>query len=89
MSKPAKQSFGILGFGAAACIACCIGPILAFLGGLSIAGMASTVALGGAGFVIAGVAAAAFIVVRQHRQRTACAGSSEGAVPVELTKVSR
>src|SRR5436190_1383435 len=33
----------MLGIGAAACAACCVGPILALLGGLSLAGFAATV----------------------------------------------
>ena len=41
-----------LGLGAAACVACCAGPILAFLGGLGIAGLASTLLIGAAGLLI-------------------------------------
>ena len=34
--SPARRAAGVVGLGAAACAACCAGPILAFLGGLSI-----------------------------------------------------
>ncbi len=37
-----KDRFSVLGLGVAACAACCAGPILAFLGGLGVAGLAST-----------------------------------------------
>lgn len=80
-----KQGLGILGLGAAACVACCAGPILAFLGGLSLAGLASTWLIGGAGLVIAAAAAVGFLLVRRRRQRSACAVTPDGPVPVELT----
>ncbi len=82
--RSAKDGLGIVGFGAAACVACCAGPILAFLGGLSIAGIASTWLIGGAGLAIAAVAAAAFSVVRRRGQRSACAGPDPEPVPVKL-----
>ncbi len=75
----------ILGLGAVACVACCAGPILAFLGGLSVAGLASTWFIGGAGLVIAAAAAVGFLLVRRRRQLAACAVRPEGPVPVELT----
>jgi hypothetical protein len=79
-----KEGLGILGLGAAACVACCAGPILAFLGGLSLAGLASTWLIGGAGLLIAAGAALGFLLVRRRR-RSACAVTPEGPVPVELT----
>jgi mercuric ion transport protein len=71
MSDPANRSFGLLGIGAAACIACCAGPILAFLGGLGVAGALATVIVGGLGLVVAALAATASLVAR--RRRAACA----------------
>lgn len=62
-----RHRFGILGIGAAACVACCIGPLVALLGGLSLAGLASTLLIGAAGLVIAAVAAVGFVVVRRRR----------------------
>jgi len=89
MSKTTKDGFSILGLGAAACIACCAGPILAFLGGLSLAGAAATWFIGGAGLVVAAVAAVAFVYVRSRRSRS-CATDAGPVQPVELTpKTSR
>lgn len=83
-----KDSFGILGVGAAACVACCAGPILTFLGGFSVAGIASTWLIGGTGFVITAVAAA-FVVVRRRRRQSRCAVPPDD-VPVRLlTKAER
>ena len=67
MKQARKDGLSVLGIGAAACVACCAGPILAFLGGVSLAGLASTVFIGTAGFVIAAVALAALLVVRRRR----------------------
>lgn len=82
-TRTAKDGLGIVGFGAAACVACCAGPILAFLGGLSIAGLASTWLIGAGGMIVAVLAATAFFVVRHRRRRTACAPPTE-PVPVPL-----
>jgi mercuric ion transport protein len=62
-----KDGLGLVGFGAAACVACCAGPILAFLGGVSIAGLASTAFLGAVGLVVAAAAITAFALVRRGR----------------------
>ena len=66
------ESLKILGIGALACVGCCAGPILVFLGGLSIAGLASTTIIGGAGLVIAVGALVAYLLVRQQRS-SSCA----------------
>jgi hypothetical protein len=71
---------GILGIGAAVCLVCCAGPILAFLGGLGIAGLAGTLLIGTAGLAIAAAAITAFVVVRRHRR--SCAQPDEGPMPV-------
>jgi mercuric ion transport protein len=63
------DGFSLLGVGAVACVACCAGPILAVLGGLSVAGLASTVFIGGAGLVIAFAALAAYVLVRRRQNR--------------------
>lgn len=83
MSKDSKDGFSILGLGAAACVACCAGPILAFLGGLGIAGVASTLLIGAGGLLITIAAVVAFITVR--RRSTACASPDDGPVPVSLS----
>jgi len=72
--------FGMLGIAVAACVACCAGPILALLGGLSLAGLASTVVVGTAGIVIAVVAGIALVAVR--RRRTAWNDNADDSIPV-------
>jgi hypothetical protein len=75
----------LLGFGAAACAACCAGPVLAFLGGLTLAGLASAIFVGGAGLVVATLAAAALVVVRR-RGRTASHEPVRVAMPTVRTE---
>lgn len=86
MSKPAKtkNGFGIVGVGAAACFACCAGPILAILGGVTMAGVAGTMFVGAASLIIAVAAAVADLVVRRRRQAAACALAA-APVPVTVT----
>lgn len=68
MHQRAERSdrFSVVGIGAAACAACCVGPLVALLGGFGLAGLASTLVIGAAGLVIAAAAAAAFVVVRRR-----------------------
>ena len=74
----------ILGFAAAACVACCIGPILGVLAAL---GLASTLLIGAAGLIIAGAAATSFVLVR--RKRTSSCSTAAEQVPVDLTAAHR
>ena len=85
MSEPTKTkgSFGIVGIGAAACAACCAGPILAILGGVTIAGVAGTMFVGVASLAVAVVAAVPFVVVR--RRRSIAHSVPNAPVPVPLT----
>jgi hypothetical protein len=82
MTSARKDGLGILGIGAAACVACCVGPILAFLGGLSLAGIVSALFLGGAGVVVAAIAAAGLFVARRRRVR--CSDAADRAEPVAV-----
>jgi hypothetical protein len=81
--SPSKEGGGLslLGFGAAACVACCIGPVLALLGGLSVAGLVSAVSIGG-GVLVAAVAGVGYLVVRRRQAGTSC------AVPAEAVMVA-
>lgn len=79
--------FGMLGIGVAACAACCAVPILALLGGLSLAGLASTLVIGTSGLVIAAAATTAFVAVR--RRRTPSAARAAGPVPVEAPRAGQ
>lgn len=84
MNTTRKDGFSILGLGAAACVACCAGPLLAVLGGLSIAGLAGTLLIGSAGLLIAAGAAAGFLLVRRRR-RSACTVAPDEPVAVQFT----
>lgn len=79
-----RSPFGVVGVGVAACVACCAGPLLAFLGGATIAGLAGTLFVGITGVVVAVVAAVAFVAVRRRQQRSACSTGAE-EVPVTLS----
>jgi hypothetical protein len=81
MSDERKEHFGIIGVGAAACAACCAGPILAFLGGLSFAGLASTLLIGTLGLAVFVASGTGYLLVRRRRQ-TPCATPSTEAVSV-------
>lgn len=83
MSEPTKGSFGIVGIGAAACSACCADPILAILGGATIAGVAGTMFVGVASLLVAVVAAVTYVVVR--RRRTIACTVANTPVPVTFT----
>lgn len=78
-----RDAGGVLGLGVAACAACCAGPILALLGGLSILGFASTAVIGVAGLIIGALALVALLAMRRRRA-AASSARTEGPVPVEL-----
>lgn len=80
---PRRGGLGILGFGAAACLACCAPLILGILGGLTAAGVASTLVIGGGGLLVAAAAAVAFVVVRRRTRARSCAAGTGEAVPVD------
>lgn len=82
VSDARRQGFSIVGIGAAACVACCAGPILALLGGMSLAGLASTLVIGTAGVVIAVTALAGILGVRRRRVTAACQTTSPDPVAV-------
>jgi mercuric ion transport protein len=79
-----RSPVGVLGFGVAACAACCAGPLFAFLGGATAAGLAGTVFVGAVGVVVVVVAAVAYVAVRRRQQRSACAIGAE-SVPVTIS----
>lgn len=78
-----RGGFGILGVGAAACVACCAPLILGVLGGLTAAGLASTLVLGAGGLFLAVVAAFGFVVVRRRSRARACRTSTSEPVLVD------
>ena len=74
-----RENAGILGLGAAACLACCAGPILAFVGGLAALDLGIAVVMGSVGLFVVGVAALAFVAWRRTR-RSSCAAPAAVAV---------
>jgi hypothetical protein len=74
----------IFGLAAAACAACCIGPILGVLDAVAALGLVSSLLIGAAGLVIAAAAAAAFIAVRRRRAK----GGHMAAVPVAASSAT-
>ena len=80
MSPDRNGTLSVIGVGAAACVACCAGPILAVLGGVAFAGLASTFVIGAAGIVIAVAAFAALLAIR--RRRNVCAAPDDSPTPV-------
>ena len=85
-TREKRKALGILGFGAAACVACCIGPILAVLGAITAAGVISTLAIGAAGLAIAAAGAVAFVAVRRRRPAGCQPASNE---PVAVASPTR
>ena len=83
MNATRKDALGLLGIGAA-CIACCAGPILAFLGGLGVASLVSTAFIGAVGFAIAAIAIVAALVILRRRSRCTPSSSETLLIPVAI-----
>lgn len=62
-----RDSFGARGICAAACAACCVGPLLAVLGGITLAGVTGTFLFGAVSVVAAGLAGGVFLALRRRR----------------------
>jgi hypothetical protein len=71
-----KAGLGVLGLGAAACAACCAGPILGFLAATGIASVFGAVVFGAMG-LIAVLAVAAVLLVRRRNRAHHCATTPE------------
>jgi hypothetical protein len=86
MESPShKASLGVLGAGAAACAACCAGPILGFLAATGIASVLGAVAFGAAGLLVV-LAVAAVLYQRRRRTARQCA-SATGVVPLDAPQL--
>lgn len=79
MTTKNKQPFGILGVGAAACVACCAVPIVGFIAASGLLTVTGFALFGTVGLLIAvpGIA----LTVRRRRKRSACSPTS-GSVAV-------
>ena len=80
-ARVSGTSAGAVGVGAAACLACCAGPIL---GALSAVGIASAVGylVAGSVAIVVGVVATAFVIARRRRRCHACDRPSSSVVIV-------
>jgi membrane protein implicated in regulation of membrane protease activity len=74
-----RSRLGVLGAGAAACAACCAGPIIGFLAATGVATLLGAVAFGVVG-VVAALAGAAVLRRRRRRQQ----GCAPATAPVAL-----
>lgn len=75
----ARAGAGVLGVGAAACVACCAGPIVGALSAIGIASVAGYL-LAGSVAIVVGVGAIAVVLVRRRRRANACSASPTGSV---------
>jgi len=73
---PVKAGAGALGVGAAACVACCAGPIVGALSAIGIASATGYLVAGSAALVV-GVLAAVLVVTRRRRRANACAARTD------------
>jgi len=80
-----KASMGVLGVGAAACAACCAGPIAGFLAATGIASLLGMAIFGFVGLLAVPVVAA--VLYRRRRRQQACARPSAGPVTVDVPKL--
>jgi ethanolamine transporter EutH len=80
-----NTSLGVLGVGAAACAACCAGPILGFLAATGIASVLGAVVFGVAGLVV--VLAVAAVLYQRRRRRAQQCSTTTGAVSVDAPQL--
>lgn len=80
-----KAGLGVLGVGAAACVACCAGPILGFLAAAGVASVLGAAAFGVAGLLVVLAIAAVLWPRRRHRARQC--GNAAGPVPLDAPQL--
>jgi hypothetical protein len=84
MRSTVREALPVLGVGAAACAACCVGPLVAAVAALSVGGVALRVGGSLLLAVLLAVAVAALVGTRRRRAHRA----PDGPVPVPLTRSS-
>jgi hypothetical protein len=72
----------VVGVGAAACAACCAGPILGLLAAIGFTAAAATFVFGVTALIVAGLVV--LIVVRRRRSRTRTCATGAEAVEISL-----
>jgi len=80
-----RSGVGFIGLGAAACAACCAGPIVGAIAAIGIGTVAGVALFGGAGLVIA-VVGGAWLA---HRRRGRSCAPPDSPVPVAAPVVKR
>ena len=75
-----RDAFGVVGFGLAACAACCAGPVLGFLAAIGLFTVTGIAVFGAAGLLAFAPGA---VWWARRRRRQVCAAPDE-AVPVTL-----
>jgi hypothetical protein len=81
-----KAGLGVLGVGAAACAACCAGPILGFVAATGIASVLGAVVFGVAGLAV--VLAVAAVLYRRRRRKARHCAPRAGAVPLDAPQLT-
>jgi hypothetical protein len=76
-----REGLGVLGFGAAACAACCAGPILGFLAAIGLTTAAGVALFGVVGLLV--LVPGGLWLLRRRERQTSCS-TPDGTVPVEL-----
>lgn len=76
-----KEGIALVGVGAAACAACCAGPILGFLAAIGLGTAAGFAVFGSAGLVIA-VIATLYVLRRRRARAASCRASSPAEVEI-------
>lgn len=84
-SRP-TAGFGVLGLGAAACVACCAGPILGLLAATGIASVLGAAVFGVVGLV-AVLVAAAVLLSRRRRRVNGCTPAPE-AISLDVPRLT-
>ncbi len=83
-----KENTAIVGVGAAACAACCAGPIIGFLAAIGL-GTAVGVAMFGIAALVIGAIAIVVVLRRRRRRADACTMSAPVAVDMPTVRTHR
>jgi hypothetical protein len=81
-----REGAAIVGVGAAACAACCAGPILGLLAGIGLTAAAATFVFGASALIV-GVLAVPMVLRHRTRARTCATGVAPVAVSVAHRKL--
>ena len=80
-----KNGAKTVGIAAAACVACCAGPIIGLLGAIGLGTVLGVFVFGAAGLAVAGVGVLWWL--RRRRRQQSCVPAATTPVPVAAPKV--